>query len=100
MLNENGIHHKEGIVKWREIGLIEYEIAIPIRRYRKFPFCRAVIYTNNDNIMLVHAPLFLMTCAKKHSPNIKTSVSDKSKKEMAIMIGFCIVLVPLSFVFS
>jgi len=99
VLNNKGLNYKDGIIKWDEINTIEYEINIPIKVYRKMPFCNAVIYTNNANIVLVHAPLFIISKVKKYSPNIETCISDKSKWRIALIIGLYAVIAPLVPVF-
>ena len=85
VLNEDGIHYKDGFVRWNEIVKMEYEIDIPSRTNHQF--CRAIVYTSKEEIVMQHAPLFLLSKVKKQNPDIQTGVSKNSKW----MVGFLLV---------
>lgn len=96
VINENGIHYKDGLLKWHEIIKIEYEIELPGRVPKKeHLFCHAIIYTEKQNVLLLHAPMFLLSKAKKYNPNIHARVSRNSKWMMGFMIVLLVVAVPI-----
>ena len=93
VINENGIHHKDGTVKWSEIVKIEYEIQFPSSTvYRS---CHAIIHTRQEKIVLVHAPLVLLSKARKYSPNTRAGVSKSSKWMIGVFIALPVIVVPL-----
>lgn len=48
VINEDGIHHKDGLTKWDDIVKIEYEIELPGGVVKKENlFCHSVIHTKN-----------------------------------------------------
>ena len=87
VLNEDGIHYKDGFVRWNEIVKTEYEIDFPSRTSKRHQFCRAIIYTSKEEIVIRHAPLFILSKVKKQNPDIQTEVSKNSKW----MVGFLLV---------
>jgi hypothetical protein len=96
VLNEHGLHHRDGVIHWDEIMKIEYEIEVPGRSPKmERRFCHAIIYTKEDKIVLVHAPLFLLSKVKKYRPNIDAYVSKNSKWMIAMSIILVVVLVPM-----
>ncbi len=105
VLNDDGIHYKDGIIKWNEIVKMEYEIKIPRRRklfnpkYRKYR-CHAIIYTRKRKIVLMHAPLFLLSKSRKYYPDINAKVSKGSKRRIVLLIVMCFVALPLLILFA
>ena len=96
VINEYGIHHKDGLTKWNEITKIEYEIEWPggtvAKQYR---YCRAIIYTKNDNVVLPHAPMYVLSNVMKYSPSTTARVSKNSKWVVGFFIVILVVAVPL-----
>ena len=93
VINEDGIHHKDGLIKWDDIVKIEYEIELPGGVVKKENlFCHAVIYTRKEKINLIHAPMFLISKVKKYQPSLEAKVSKNSKW----MIGFMMVLLAVA----
>jgi len=89
VINEDGIHHKDGLIKWDDIVKIEYEIELPGGAVKKENmFCHSVIHTKKEKITLIHTPLFFISKIKKYRPSIDAGVSKNSKW----VNGFCIVL--------
>ena len=93
VINEDGIHYKDGLLKWDEILKIEYEIELPggVPKIERL-FCHSFIYTKKDKIKLVHTPLFFVSRLKKYKPSIDAKVSKNSKW----MIGFIVVLLVIA----
>ena len=92
-MNEDGIHHKDGVTKWSEIERIEYEVEFPSRYYSpRRNWCRAIIYTKKTEITLMHAPMFILSEARKHSPSIDAKISKNSKWLIGLMITLFIIL--------
>lgn len=96
VLDKDGIHYKDGIIKWNDVVKIEYEIEFPggasqekIRRW-----CHAIVYTKKENIVLFHAPLFLLPKLRKYDPDIKVSVSKNSKWMVVFFILVLVIIVP------
>lgn len=95
VLSETGIHYKDGFISWDQIEKIEYEIEIPGKFRTRYDFCRAVVHTENGKIELVHAPLFLISRAKKYCPKITAAVSKNSKIVISLSIVAVLVITPL-----
>ena len=91
VLNEDGIHYKDGFVRWNEIVKMEYEIDFPSGFIKHYRYCRAIIYTSKEEIVIQHAPLFLLSKVKKQNPDVQTGVSKSSKWE----VGFFLVALAL-----
>ena len=91
VLTEDGIHHKDGFVRWNEIVKIEYEIDFPGGIIARYQYCRAIIYTSKEEIVIRHAPLFLLFKVKKQNPDVQTGVSKSSKWK----VGFFLVALAL-----
>ena len=71
VINEDGIHHKDGLIKWDDIVKIEYEIKLPGGVVKKEnSFCHAVIHTKKHRTVIFHAPIFFISKVKKHKPYI------------------------------
>ncbi len=94
VINESGIHHSSGFIKWSDVVKIEYEIDFPNRQHH-YRFCHAVIYTKEETVTLVHAPLSLLSAAKKYKPNIEAKVSKNSKWMLVFFAAAIILLVPI-----
>jgi len=93
VINEDGIHYKNGIVKWEDITKVEYEIELPGGVVKKKNlFCHSVIYTKKQKITLIHTPIFFISKVKKYKPSIDVGISKNSKW----MIGFIIVLLVIA----
>ena len=93
VINDCGIHYKDGIVKWDDITKIEYEIELPGGVVKKENlFCHSVIYTKKQRITLIHTPMFFISKVKKYKPSIDVGVSKNSKW----MIGFILVLLVIA----
>jgi len=77
VMNAGGIHYGGGVIPWKNISRIEYDVYIPSRR--RYEPCRATVYTKYDSYVLVHAPLHIISAAKKYSPFIEAGLSQASK---------------------
>ena len=95
VVSEKGICWEDRTVGWNEIDKIEYEINLPGSSRKENRFCYAVIYTKNETVVLLHAPLLLLSKAKKYSPSIRASVSKSSKWMIGFMIVVMLIVVPL-----
>ena len=102
VLNDDGIHYKDGIIRWNEIVKMEYEIKIPGRRNLFNPKyrCLAIIHTRKRKILLMHAPLFLLSKSRKYYPDINAKVSKGSKRRIVLLIVMCFVALPLLILFA
>lgn len=79
ILNEEGIHHKYGTVKWNEIERIEYEIEHSTRFAIRYNYANIIRNNGNENVTITHAPYFLLAISKRYNPGIKTCISKRSK---------------------
>jgi len=96
VINEDGIHYKDGLIKWDAIVKIEYEIELPGGVVKKENlFCHAVIYTRKEKINLIHAPMFLISKVKKYQPSLEAKVSKNSKWMIGFMMVSLAVAVPV-----
>ncbi len=87
VLNADGIHYKDGFVKWQDIQKIEYEIDMPSRT--SFRCCRVLLYTKNETIEIRHAPMCLLSAVKTFAPALSAKVSKNSKW---MVVGILIVM--------
>ncbi len=99
VLDDRGIHYREGFIKWEDVNSIEYFISNQ-RRYSYDPFrsCRAVIYTDKGSISLLHAPFYILASIKKIKPNIPSGMSRSSKFRiilLAILLYVFVVIFPV-----
>jgi hypothetical protein len=93
VINEDGIHYKDGLIKWDDIVKIEYEIELPGGVVKKENlFCHSVIHTKKQKITLIHTPIFFISKVKKYRPSIDAGISKNSK----LMIGFIIALLVIA----
>ena len=96
VINEDGIHHKDGLIKWDDIVKIEYEIELPGGVVKKENlFCHSVIYTQKQKITLIHTPIFFISKVKKHTPSIDAGISKRSKWLIGSIIVLLVIAVPI-----
>ena len=96
VINEDGIHYKDGTVKWEDITKIEHEIRFPHRRINmENLFCHSVIYTQKQKITLIHTPIFFISKVKKHTPSIDAGISKRSKWLIGSIIVLLVIAVPI-----
>ena len=93
VLNEDGIHYKDGFARWNEIVKMEYEIDFPGGHIARYQYCRAIIYTSKEEIVIRHAPLFILSKVKKQHPDIQTGVSKDSKGTVGFFL-IALLLIP------
>ena len=88
VLNEQGIHYKDGIVKWNDILSIEYNIT----HFGRFYFRPAYIdvVCKNKTIQIESVPLYMFSAIKKFNVDIKTK-NDK----MIWVIVATIIITPI-----
>ncbi len=95
VLTENGIFYNDGFIEWDRISRVEYIIDLPSKyRYDPNRKCRAVIYTGDDSIVLLHAPRYILRLVKKFDRQIDTGMSKGSKWLVASLV-LALIFVPL-----
>ena len=97
VLSADGIHHPSGKIGWDEIEKIEY-VVDHARRYKRDPAnrCRAIIYTQRRQIALLHAPLCILSEAKKYKPGLVTRIAGTGKAISTLLaVAGIILLCPL-----
>ena len=94
VLDDDGIHHKGGFIAWDRVERVEYVIDVP-PRYNIDPNqkCRAVIHTENESIILLQAPLYLLRCIKKSHPKIRAKLSNGSKWLIGVLAALALLAV-------
>lgn len=95
VLNSDGIHYENGLLKWEDITNIEYEIVFPGRRLwksRENRYCHAVIYTEKETIKLIHTPIYFIFKVKKYKPSIDAKLSKGSKWTIRLIILASIII--------
>lgn len=94
IITDKGIHTNEGFISFNDILKVEYEISNQKRYVFSSDRCnRALIYTNNGVITLIHAPLYMLSSIKKHKENIKTGFSKESKIRILLIVLVFIIFV-------
>ena len=92
VINENGIHHKDGLIKWEDITKIEYEVELYGTVIEKeHRFCHAVIYTEKQNIILLHAPMYFIFKVKKNKASLDAKISKSSKWTIGFFLALPII---------
>ena len=77
ILTDDGIHHKSGFIRWKEISKIEYNIELP-SRYRCD--CNKIeIFVKDEAIEIDHAPLYTLFKIKRMQPQIKMDIAKWDK---------------------
>ncbi len=70
VLNDEGIHHKHGLIKWEDIERIEYDIKFATRLYGRLKPSYARVIGKGVDETLYHAPSALLARAKKYKKEI------------------------------
>lgn len=97
VLNSDGIHYENGLLKWEDITNIEYEIVLPSRSItssRENRYCHSVIYTEKETIKLIHTPIYFIFKVKKYKPSIDAKLSKGSKWTLKFIIA-ALIIIPL-----
>lgn len=74
VLNEEGIHYKDGFIKWNDVLSIKYHIT-HIGRFRFRPAYIDVV-CKNETIQIKSVPLYMLSIIKNFNTDIKTN-NDK-----------------------
>lgn len=99
VLNEAGIYYKDGFIKWCDIDKVEYEIRIPGHSSKMNDnFCSAVLYTKGKSTELLHAPLYILSRVKKHSPETDVKISKSSRFILIVCLIFVVAAPPVMFI--
>lgn len=77
VVNEHGIYYEDGFIYWCDIEKIEYTIAT-FGTHNSYSPCYVEIYTKEKEITINHAPLYLLSRAKKLRKDIKVKLSSFS----------------------
>lgn len=96
VVNTRGIHWADGLIRWDDVDRLEYELSYVSRWGSQY--CHANVFTRAGKVTLVHAPLFLLSYAKKYKPDIHAKLSQGSVFALILMaVGLLIVplLIPL-----
>jgi len=91
VLDQNGIHHKDGFIDWDLIERIDYEIDIPRKGSFYKNCCHANVYTKQTCIVIKHAPFYLISSVKKMRPSIPASLSKHSIFMLGLYAIFIII---------
>jgi hypothetical protein len=93
VLDEKGIHHAHGLVRWEDVKHIDYDIEIT-GRHSNAP-CSATVYRRKGApIELEHAPLRILFAARRRAPGLDVRLSSTSKF-LLILIAAAEILVPV-----
>ena len=88
VLNEDGIHHKDRLVKWNDILGVEYTVTHVARFYFRPAYVDVVC--KNETIRIASVPLYMLSLAKKFNPNIKI------KRDVTpLVIAAAILIIPI-----
>ena len=88
VLNEEGIHYKDGLVKWCDILCIEYNITA-VGRFHFRPSYIAVV-CKKRTIQIESVPLYMFSVAKQFDSDIKTRI-----EKMFWIIVVAIIILPI-----
>lgn len=80
VLDDRGLHHREGFISWSQIKQAVYEPDFPSEVGRQLYCCNELHLTvksfqKEERISLDHAPLLLMRNIKKHCPGIQCKMT-------------------------
>lgn len=88
VLNEEGIHYKDGLIKWNDIVSIEYNITAVSRIHFRPAYIDVIC--KNKTIQIESVPLYMFSTVKKFNADIKTK-----KDKMIWVILATIILAPI-----
>lgn len=92
VLSEEGIHYKDGLIKWDNISHIKYTPTV-FGRHHFWPANMDVV-CKNETINIVSVPLYMFPAVKKFCPDIKTKMDKTFFTMLAILlITFTIILI-------
>ena len=74
VVNEHGVYYEDGFIYWYDIEKIEYTIA-QFGTHISYSPSYVEIYTKEKEITINHAPLYLLSRAKKLRKDIKVKLS-------------------------
>lgn len=87
VINEQGIYSNQGFRSWNDIKEIEYHIGYRGRNH--YDCCAAIIRGYKKELIIPHAPNYLLRLVKKYNPDIDTFLRKEDKKD--IIITICLV---------
>lgn len=87
VINEQGIYSNQGFRSWNDIKEIEYHIGYRGRIH--YDCCAAIIRGHKKEIIVPHAPKYLLRLAKKYNSDIDIFLRKEDKKD--IIITICLV---------
>ncbi len=88
VLNEEGIHYKDGLIKWSDIKCIEYSITAMSRQHFQTAYVDVVCI--NTTIRIKSVPLYIFSLVKKFNADIKT----KHDKTIWVLLTV-VIIIPL-----
>ena len=86
VLNDEGLHHRGGSIRWDEIDSVSYIVEMLGRH----EYCRVRITGKNLDLELDHAPLYMLRKLKRYIPDAKVGVGKGSVK--TVCVGVAVVL--------
>lgn len=93
VLDERGIHHADGLVRWEDVKHIDYEIEIK-GRHSNTPCSATVYHKNGYKIELTGAPLRILFAARRRYKGLEVGLSSTSKF-LLILIALAEILLPV-----
>lgn len=85
VINEQGIYSNQGFRSWNDIKEMEYHIGFRGRSDR-YDCCAVIIKGHKKEIIIPHAPNYLLRAAKKFNPDIDAFLRKEDKKHIIITI--------------
>lgn len=84
VINEQGIYSNQGFRNWNDIKELEYHIGSRGRTY--YDCCAVTIRRYKKEIIIPHAPRYLLKLAKKYNSDIDTFLRKEDKRDIIIII--------------
>ena len=94
VLSEKGITYGDDFVAWECIREVQYEIQL-CSRHRYLIGCRAILYTESGEIVLFHAPLYLLSQVRNYRPEMSAKISRFSKWKISLASVCVVIVTPL-----
>lgn len=73
ILTSDGLYCEQGFYKWERIQRMEYHL--PGASKSKITYASVQLIGNDFDVLILHAPFYLLFRAKKYSPNITVGLS-------------------------
>lgn len=84
VINDEGIHHPDGFIRWNDVEKVEYEARMLSKYGTKGlhdpnHFCHAKVTCRGEDVLIMHVPATILLHIRRHAPEIPAKMSKRSK---------------------